>query len=45
MFGLIDCFWLLDELIQYTTQGKVPVFMSPAQPLPKSVYLPEKMEG
>lgn len=40
-----DCFWLLDELIQFSTRGLLPVFVSPALSLTPPVFLPEKMEG
>ena len=44
-FCHIDCFWLLDELIQYCTRGIVPVFVSPSLPITQPVFLPERMEG
>ena len=41
----LDCFWLLDDLIQYCIRGNIPQYVSPAVAITTPVFLPEKIES
>jgi membrane-bound transcription factor site-1 protease len=40
-----DCFKLLDEILNYLSNGVVPNFINPAVPLSPAPFTPERMEG